>query len=316
MNTLNRFLLISKVVFALAVIASTAAPLYAFQKSGGTTGDGAPFTGIYAFGDSLSDTGNFFRLTGQPGAPYFEGRISNGVVWLEYLAQSMELNPDSVVNYSYAGATTGRENENDIPGFVEFPGLQDELDFFEADLNGKKADKRALYIVWAGANDVFVSGPSEGTIATGVGNTVIAVQRLYQSGARRILVLNMPDLGLTPFGRSVNPVGLSFFTSAYNAALNSALDQMAAQGIETIRVDSAGVLRDIVASPSDFGFSNVQDAYLPSFFGADPSEFLFWDSVHPTTDGHRFIAEEAFSILRHRFRHTWGTPRGFFARRN
>ena len=44
----------------------------------------APFTAIYVFGDSLSDTGNFTALAGTavpglvvPGAPYAPGRASN-----------------------------------------------------------------------------------------------------------------------------------------------------------------------------------------------------------------------------------------------
>src|SRR5262245_45599060 len=42
-----------------------------------------PFTGVYAFGDSLSDAGNVFIATGGaiPGAPYFAGHFSNGPTW-------------------------------------------------------------------------------------------------------------------------------------------------------------------------------------------------------------------------------------------
>ena len=260
------------------------------------------FTGIYAFGDSLTDTGNFFDLTGLPPEPYFEGRVSNGIVWIEYLALAMQLDAGSVVNYAYAGATTGRENENDIPGIFEFPGLQDELDFFEADLGGNSADQSALYVVWAGANDFFVSGPSAATIATAVGNNVVAVQRLHQAGAQRIMVVNMPDLGLTPYGRSVDAAGLSFISAVYNDSLDSALDELAAAGIKTMRVDASSRVQDMVAQPQQFGFSNVVDAFLPAFVG-DPSEFLFWDSVHPTTRGHFFFAEEAMGVLRKKLRY-------------
>jgi phospholipase/lecithinase/hemolysin len=298
--------MIAGAILALTLSLSLTASTDAWQGTG-TPGQGAPFTGIVGFGDSLSDTGNFFALTGLPPAPYFEGRVSNGIVWIEYLAELMELSPESVVNYAYAGATTGRSNENDIPDLVEFPGLQDEIDFFVEDLDGKKADKRALYIVWAGANDFFVSDVSAETIATGVENTLNAVQRLHQVGARRIMVVNLPDLGLTPFGRSVDPAGLSFVSAVYNATLDSALDGLEAAGIKTIRVDSAGILQDVVANPGSFGFSNVVDAYLAT--GGDPSGFLFWDSVHPTTHGHFFIAEEAMRVLRSKFRHAWGTPR-------
>ncbi|MDY6992457.1 MAG: SGNH/GDSL hydrolase family protein, partial [Pseudomonadota bacterium] len=41
---------------------------------------------IYVFGDSLSDKGNLFELTGlPPDPPYFNGRFSNGLLWSEYL---------------------------------------------------------------------------------------------------------------------------------------------------------------------------------------------------------------------------------------
>ena len=45
------------------------------------------FTGIAAFGDSWTDTGNVFSLLGlPPSPPYFSARLSNGPVWLERLA--------------------------------------------------------------------------------------------------------------------------------------------------------------------------------------------------------------------------------------
>jgi phospholipase/lecithinase/hemolysin len=288
------------------------------QEGGRRNPGQGPFSGIVSFGDSLSDTGNLFALTEFfPPPPYFEGRVSNGILWVEYLAIEMGMDPADVENYAWAGATTGRDNFNDeilddfFPG-IDLPGLQDQLDIFEQDLGSKKADKRALYTVWAGANDFFVEGlnPFEG-----IGNTVMAVQRLHDAGARRILVVNLPDLGLTPFGLGTYPdpepvdsAFLSLLSSMYNLQLATALDQLEDDGISVVRLDAASILQQIAtADPEDSGFDNVTN---PLILEAEPmGTYLFWDLVHPTTEGHEVIGGDAFGVIQDAFRHPWVTPR-------
>jgi phospholipase/lecithinase/hemolysin len=292
-NTFTRTFTGASLALALSVAASASAE---------SIDRPSPFTGIVAFGDSLTDTGNFFNLTGIPPEPYYQGRFSDGPVWIEYFASGLRLAPDAIVNYAVGGSATGRDNENDVPGVAEFPGLQDQLDQFEADLAGRRTDPRALHVVWAGANDFFVSttGPEE-TIATGVGNTIVALQRLRQAGARHIMVLNMPDLGLTPLGTATgNAASLSYLTAAYNQTLDAALDQFETRGLRIIRVDSASTLQKMVFNPETYGFSNVNDAYLAT--GGDPRGFLFWDVIHPTTLGHEIVADDALTALREHFR--------------
>ena len=40
---------------------------------------------IIVFGDSLSDNGNLALFAAQPPPPYFGGRFSDGIVWVEQL---------------------------------------------------------------------------------------------------------------------------------------------------------------------------------------------------------------------------------------
>ncbi len=321
MNNSHFFRLFGGAIVGLMFSVSLTSSLEA-QQGHGEPGNGAPFTGIVAFGDSLTDTGRMFDLTGEcyPDPDfYFAGRFSNGLIWLEYLAHEMGIEPEAVANYAVGGATTGRDNSNDYYDLIpclddEFPGLQDEIDIFEAELNGKKADKRALYVVFAGGNDFYDFDPANlfETIETGVGNTLCAVHRLRHAGAKRIMVVNLPDLGLTPFGNGPATTGfLSFVSAYYNHSLEEALDGLAATGVETIRMDASGVLQEAVANPSGFGLTNVVDGYLltGAMDDADPSEFLFWDPFHPTTRGHLLLAEEAMKVLSAEFPHVWGTPR-------
>jgi phospholipase/lecithinase/hemolysin len=86
-----------------------------------------PFSRIVVFGDSLSDTGNFYHLTGGqlPPTPYANGRFSNGPLWVEYLADDLGMQVLLENNYAVAGATTGHANSNDGVLGLQYPGLQD-----------------------------------------------------------------------------------------------------------------------------------------------------------------------------------------------
>ena len=81
-----------------------------------------PITSLYVFGDSLSDSGNAFLLTGGfPPAPYAQ-RASNGPVAVERLAFDLGLTlvPAALggTNYAVVGATTGPVQ---IPGSAPRP---------------------------------------------------------------------------------------------------------------------------------------------------------------------------------------------------
>ena len=257
------------------------------------------FSRIFVFGDSLSDTGNFFGRTGSPPAPYSNGRFSNGPLWVEQAATGLQMTILPGDNYAIAGATTGRYNVNNGTGGMTFPGLQDQLDAYQADHTAAEA-AGALFIVWAGATDFFAalaSGMSpQLLISNGVYNSALAVVRLKQNGAQHVMVLNVPDLGVTPYARSIGMAEpITQLCAAYNAVLKDTLDTLAANGMSTIRVDAFATLDAMAYHPADFGFTNATQAFLSASGNAE--EFLFWDTVHPTTHGHTVLAHEALNSL-------------------
>lgn len=263
-----------------------------------------PFSRIIVFGDSLSDTGNLYQLTGgYPPPPYADGRFSNGRLWVEHLADDLGMQIDPADNYAVGGATTGAENSNDGLFGLVYPGLQGQIETFVATLPASGADPDALYLLWCGANDFFNALANETAPADlmgiGVSNTVHAVHVLWQSGARHIVVGNIPDLGITPLGLgSVSPALLTQLTDAYNQALQTALSALTHAGIPVITVDAFSTLQAMVGQPEQYGFMNVTQPFLQT--GGDPASFLFWDVVHPTTGGHKVLAQEAVrSLLNH-----------------
>ena len=107
------------------------------------------FSHIVVFGDSLSDTGNLYALdpSSVPASKYYQGRFSNGPVWVEYLAEA-DLLDATLVNNAYGGASTDGSSP---------PGLQVQVSTYTA-----TADvlPDALYVIWIGAND-FLGGASD-----------------------------------------------------------------------------------------------------------------------------------------------------------
>ena len=269
-----------------------------------------PFSRIIVFGDSLSDTGNAFMLTGGVypfSPPNAGGRISNGPLWVECLAESlgMELQPED--QYAVVGACSGFGNfsyQASYPALeaLEGTGLQWQIQTFLNDSGSGQVDPNALYIVWIGANDIFTALTFHEdmylTVSKAIQNTAVAVGTLASRGARHILVANLPDLGLTPFGLAQGQQGsegLSGLTETYNYFLNAALDTLEIASIRTIRLDAAGLIREIAADPELFGLENVTDMAIDA--AGDADGYLFWDGVHPTTAGHQIVAERAVREL-------------------
>jgi phospholipase/lecithinase/hemolysin len=271
----------------------------------------ASFSGLYIFGDSLSDTGNFYNLTQQlntinpqipiipPSPPYSNGRFSNGPLWVENLATQLGLTFDPRTNFALGGATTGSTNTilPGIPG-LNLPGLQQQIETFTGAT--ETADANGLYIVWAGANDYLGGGQTNPAVP--VGNLATAIAALAGVGAKNILVANLPNLGTLPLTRD-NPQagGLNALTAAHNIGLAQTLAGLKQQlnaSVNLIPLDINLLFNQTTNNPQQFGFKNVKMACLTANgVCANPDEFLFWDTLHSTAAGHREIARFAYSVL-------------------
>ena len=297
----------------------------AFTITGINAAQAAKFTSINIFGDSLSDPGNAFKATGRlfAPAPYDQGRFSNGPVWTDYLADDLKLNPIPYmntngipsakgVNYAFGGATSGTENiaylfDSKLAGL---PGVKTQVDALIQPLlkAGQTADPNSLYVLWAGGNDYTYAGSKD--TAGVVNNLSWAINNLYNIGARNFLIGNLPDLSKTPLGSS-NPGNLQETVQAHNTLLNQEITKLN-QSLFNSKIalfDVNNVFKDVINKPDQYGLTNVtEQCFLATpvsiFLCSNPDEYLFWDNLHPTTKGHKLIADAAYATIQKEFKST------------
>jgi len=250
---------------------------------------GQSISQIVVLGDSFSDNGNLYAQVGGPPPPYWQGRISNGPVWVEYLAQKLGV---PLIDFAWAGATTGVGNEVDggtvdSLGAFALPGM---TTAFQDYLSANPVDPNALYVLWGGGNDLKAAfaDPAEAyaIIGKAVTNLVTMAATLQALGATRILVLNLQDFAKSPGFLQEDPQ-IRYFITQGSLAFNQALKANLPSGVH--HFDTFSRYTDIIADPGEYGLSNVTNQLILAP-GADPNTYFFWDGVHFTTAGHAIIA--------------------------
>ena len=281
------------------------------------------------FGDSLTDSGFYSPFLVQTQGPQASivGKFTTNpaFVWSEYLADFYGTNASSAWNLTTAGIVNaggtnyaaGGATIRAGAGFpptppTQFaPSLTTQVNAYLA-RNGGQADPNALFTVWGGANDLFFhlnGATTQAQFLGAAGAQVGLVGTLTNAGARYILVPTMPDVGRTPFGLSQGPAGSAGITalvSGYNATLFGGIQQA---GYRVIPLDTFTFLREISATPSLYGFTNVTTPAcvgVPSSLVCNPTTlaaanasetYAFADGVHPSAGAHRLLGEFALSIL-------------------
>jgi cholinesterase len=255
----------------------------------------AQFTQVVAFGDSLSDNGNTFTTSAgvYPMSPTTMGRQSSGFVAVEYLAQTLGVNLN---DRAWIGATTGEGNSWDGGSVSTRAGLPGMMSALNEDLaGGLVIDPGALYVVWGGPNDILaITSPADvpGVIAQAVTNLVTFTAILQGLGAQHIIVPGMPDLSLTPRAEFLDTIQPG--TSAQLQVVSLTFNQVLATSLPggATYFDTNGVFLNVYNNPGAYGFQSVSTScVVGSVVCAMPSDYLFWDDLHPTTGAHKVLGD-------------------------
>ena len=316
-----------------------------------------PYSNMYVFGDSLSDSGNDLQLFAAPdpakslqaadlpASSYYTdgtntGRFTNGLNYADRLADSFGLTltpstpPIGGNNYAHGGA----RSEYMRPELAAYGALSfnDQINAYKNTLisSGTLADPNALYVLWIGANDMSdalgrslaLGGdptPVIDEITQTVGDIVTAFVTLQAFGAKNFVIGNSPDLSLTPlahgtaamveavYGIPAAGVLQSFQNASigFNMTLSATLPSYTAPTTSVTYFDAFALQTAMTNNPAAYGLTNVSDACydgpvegIPGANPADhlcakPSEYLYFDSEHPTAVLHDWAARTIYTQL-------------------
>jgi len=297
------------------------APVAGFSQDG--------FDGIFIFGDSLSDPGNAYALTGEtskapydpiPSAAYAMGghHFSNGKTWAERLARNLNANnggkpafedPGRYGNYAFGGARARDAGTS--------PTSSTQVALFLGDHGSAPPD--ALYVLQFGGNDIrdalFDPLNAGAIVIAAVAAEIGNIQQLYTAGARNFAVAYAPNIGRAPAVVAAGPVAVSAaegLAQFHNDVLEYGYAPLGLPGLNQLesslpdvtihRIDFFGFINDVTDDPAAFGIS---DPFFPCLmFGVkseakcdNPDERAFWDGIHPTAVIHAALGDYATEVV-------------------
>jgi len=269
---------------------------------------------MYVFGDSLSaitgsDSMQYPPPPGTTASNYWNGRFSNGQVWVEYLAALQGIPADTNDNFSYFGDTSELVYDNITDGNY-FP---------PPDIS------TSLYILWPACSDAFTLSIFEYTnsweegITTAMLDISNSVNVLYAQGVRTLIVPNSVDITKVPFFTYTATNLLTADTNLlaqiiantssqlalYNAALASTLGHLRVQypGLTLYTPDFFSQFGFLLSHPGVYGVTKTtvdaleDPALSDKSFTGPGANYMYWDYLHPTTRVHEAVANFVQQII-------------------
>jgi len=263
-----------------------------------------PFDTIVSFGDGNTDTGNVYKLTNQQWPlvpPYYQGRFSNGPVWIE------KLNISKIMNYAYDGATI--DNDNLIAGFTgpnrtRVPGVRQQIKYYLSNNDITTINlARTLYVIWAGADDYLDNSSLTSDLV--VNSLMDAVYDLVLVEIANLLIINLPPLQSYPdFNNSTYNSTLSERVIDHNNYLVSNISQIQTNyETTTIKIfDLYSLITGILSNNSILTLNKINKCWNIVNYNivsqcTNPNNYVFIDDFHFTTSIHQTIANNIVQFL-------------------
>jgi phospholipase/lecithinase/hemolysin len=284
-----------------------------------------PLKQLVVFGDSLSDNGNLYEYMKHQlplSPPYYQGRFTNGPVWIEHLAASYypQNSSSHLSDYAFGGSGVGDKDEDPFDDGAMLT-LDAQVDSYLL-AHDNKANDASLYVVWMGVNN-YLGLPDDVDaevqfVTSGIRRNV---EHLLAKGAKHMMVVGVPDLGRIPMALEFEATEeLSKLANTHNATLEADVHKLQIEypDIEIIFFPVNDMFMEALDYPGRYGFTNTTGTCYETLLSTPSSqsilsmasrikprpvrgnacdEYLFFDPVHPSARGHQYIAIEARKLL-------------------
>lgn len=226
-----------------------------------------------------------------PEDPYWHNHFSNGMVWNENFAKQLGINlkdPEQYYNNAYGGSWGATYDhqlttwnlirhpvlsiKNLISGKLIPPSLG--LEVMAYLLNFGQADSSKTYFIFAGSNDYlnmlnFEDNYNPANMSDYVDYIVndiaYSTERLVQSGATKVIVFGVPDIGITPrYKKTMDAEILTKACAWHNERLQQKLDAFKAKypEVKFTFVNTQQVFEGLFKQAKKHGVTNTDDACI------------------------------------------------------
>ncbi|KAL6848533.1 hypothetical protein ACP4OV_021827 [Aristida adscensionis] len=276
------------------------------------------------------------------------GRFSNGLIGVDFLAIDMGFSrspppylslianaasSSDMMSNKTTAAVTGVNFASGGSGVLDSTGttisMSKQIEYF-SDLKDQMATRlsadrvsallsKSIFLISAGANDAFdffsQNRSPDSTALQQFSEALIStydshVKTLYNLGARKFAVINVPLIGCCPYWRSQNPTGecietLNQLAKSLNDGISNLFSSLSSEmkGMKYSIASSYELVSSLIENPQAAGFEevkraccgggrfNAQEGCTPnSSCCSDRSKYLFWDLLHPTQATSKFAA--------------------------
>ncbi|KAG8987594.1 hypothetical protein FRB94_002622 [Tulasnella sp. JGI-2019a] len=265
----------------------------------------------FAFGDSYSATG--FNVTTGPfpnlanpfGNPAYPGYTACGI-FTNYIDDLTAVNNKSLIftyNFAYGGATINATLVT--PYLPTVLSLGDQVDEYLNSVASRPAStpwtpENSLFSFFIGINDIGNSWYQAGS-RTAFNNVLLdnyfaLVQKVYNTGARNFLFINVPPVDRSPLmlaEPAASQAGEKTVINEFNLQLAARVAKfdLSQKGVKALYYDSHTRVTEILDNPTKYGFIDN------TTYGTDATDYCWCNNYHISPGVHSYLAKDISELF-------------------